>query len=279
MEKGVQRWFVNVSEWSPSGDEFYFLLSLLPPHEHSAITRFVKLEDRKRALVSRLLQYALVHEVLGIPFDEIIIKRTVEGKPYLEYNKQNLEFPNFNFNASHHGDYVAIASEPLCLVGLDIVSLLIPKQETTHDFIGNFSSYLTGLEWENIIKAGTSDDILGQFYRYWCLKEAFVKAIGAGMGYGLDKLEFHHNNWTNISIHVDGDELKQWRFSVSELGEKHWVSIARGHPQEAIESYRKVLNKVEFEEHEYHFGLQLPNRGFVLRKVGQLVPVSHRASY
>lgn len=41
------------------------------------------MEDRKRALVSRLLQYALVHEVLGIPFDGIVIKRTPEGKPYL----------------------------------------------------------------------------------------------------------------------------------------------------------------------------------------------------
>lgn len=45
--------------------------------------RFLKMEDRKRALVSRLLQNALVHEVLGIPVDEIIIKRTIEGKPYL----------------------------------------------------------------------------------------------------------------------------------------------------------------------------------------------------
>ena len=41
------------------------------------------MEDRKRALVSRLLQYALVHQVLGIPYDEIVIKRTSEGKPYL----------------------------------------------------------------------------------------------------------------------------------------------------------------------------------------------------
>lgn len=50
---------------------------------HLCIARFVKMEDRKRALVSRLLQYALVHQVLGIPYDEIVIKRTLEGKPFL----------------------------------------------------------------------------------------------------------------------------------------------------------------------------------------------------
>ncbi|KAF8395621.1 hypothetical protein HHK36_019571 [Tetracentron sinense] len=167
MEKGVRRWLIDISQWSPSHHEFSFVVSLLPLQEHSSIMRFVKLEDRKRALVSRLLQYALVHEVLGIPFDEIVIKRTLEGKPYLEFDKENFEFPNFNFNASHHGDYVAIASEPLCLVGLDIVSHIIPKKETTHEFIENFSSYFSSLEWDNIVNGGTCDEILDEFYRYY----------------------------------------------------------------------------------------------------------------
>ncbi|KAG2650394.1 hypothetical protein PVAP13_1NG193957 [Panicum virgatum] len=38
-----------------------------------------------------------------------------------------LTFPNFNFNTSHQGDYVGIASEPLCLVGLDIISVFKPQ--------------------------------------------------------------------------------------------------------------------------------------------------------
>lgn len=36
---------------------------------------------------------------------------------FQDYDKFGLRFPNFNFNVSHHGDYVAIASEPVCLVG------------------------------------------------------------------------------------------------------------------------------------------------------------------
>ncbi|KAJ0102658.1 hypothetical protein Patl1_05888 [Pistacia atlantica] len=128
--------------------------------------QILKMEDRKRALVSRLLQNALVHEVLGIPVDEIIIKRTIEGKPYLECDKVGMEFPNFNFNVSHHGDYVAIASEPLCLVGLDIVSCIIPCRETVPQFVQNFSSYFSSFEWDEIINAGTCDEILIEFYRY-----------------------------------------------------------------------------------------------------------------
>ncbi|XP_042484614.1 L-aminoadipate-semialdehyde dehydrogenase-phosphopantetheinyl transferase-like isoform X2 [Macadamia integrifolia] len=258
MEKGVRRWLVDISKWNPSRDEFSFLVSLFPPDEHSSITRFVKFEDRKRAIVSRLLQYALVNEVLGIPFNEIIIRRTIEGKPYLE-SKENLEFPNFNFNVSHHGDYVGIASEPLCLVGLDIVSHFIPRHETSLEYLANFSPYLSRLEWDSIVSAGTSDQILAEFYRYWCLKEAFVKAIGAGVGYRLDQLEFHHTDWSGISVHIDGEESTEWKFFLFELGGKrHWVSVAKGHPRMAITSYKRTLKCTEFELDEHYLRLQLP---------------------
>ncbi|XP_059628444.1 uncharacterized protein LOC132271166 [Cornus florida] len=273
LEKGVRRWLVDISEWNPSPQDFFFAISFLPPHEHSSITRFVKLEDRKRALVSKLLQYALVHEVLGIPLEEIVIKRTAEGKPYLECDNVNLEFPNFNFNASHHGDYVAIASEPVCLVGLDIVSHFIPERETIQEYIQNFSSYFSSLEWNNIINADTCDGMLNEFYRYWCLKEAFVKAMGIGVGYRLDHVVFHHTNWTNIFVEVDGEELKDWRFWLFELAKGHLVCIAKGHPRTATKSYKKTLKRLQFDEEEYHLGLHLPSVGFMLQTVNELISV------
>ena len=78
----------------------------------------------------------------------------------------NLKFPNFNFNVSHHGDYVAVASEPICLVGLDIVSNSIPGKESIPDFIQIFTSNLSKLEWDNVVNAGTEDEMLSIFYRY-----------------------------------------------------------------------------------------------------------------
>ncbi|XP_030489062.2 uncharacterized protein LOC115705765 isoform X1 [Cannabis sativa] len=293
LERGVQRWAVDISNWDPNPQDFSFALSLLPPtfNHHTSITRFVRLEDRKRALVSRLLQYALVHQVLGIPYDEIVIKRTPEGKPYLENGKVGEEFPNFNFNASHHGDYVAIASEPLCLVGLDIVSLVIPWRETVEDFIRSFSSYFSSLEWDNIVSAGTSNDVLAEFfrftdkeisqvqlmndggYRYWSLKEAYVKALGSGVSYDLENVEFHHCNWKNISVKIYGRAMPEWRFWLSELGKGHLVAVARGHPRLATESYKKTLKYAEFDEEEYRKGLHLPNIDFVYRTVEEVIQI------
>ncbi|OIT28853.1 PREDICTED: L-aminoadipate-semialdehyde dehydrogenase-phosphopantetheinyl transferase-like [Nicotiana attenuata] len=272
LEKGVQRWAVDISEWNPSPHYFSFAMSFLPQHEHSSITRFFKIEDRKRALVSRLLQYAVVHQVLGIPYNEIVIRRTAEGKPYLECDKPNLELPNFNFNASHHGDFVAIASEPICLVGLDVVAQTIPEKESVEDFIQSFSSYFSRLEWFNIYNAGSSRQILSEFYRYWSVKEAFVKAIGEGVGYKLDTVEFHHKNWENIVVKADGKELKDWRFWLLELGKDHVASIARCHPTFATTSYKRTLKQTQCNDEECNMGLNLPNASFIFRKVEDLLP-------
>lgn len=61
---------------------------------------------------------------------------------------------------------VAIASEPVCLVGVDIVSYDVPQGETTTEFIQFFSSYFSSLEWDNIVNSGTLNDVLTEFYRY-----------------------------------------------------------------------------------------------------------------
>ncbi|CAN1185881.1 L-aminoadipate-semialdehyde dehydrogenase-phosphopantetheinyl transferase [Linum perenne] len=276
MEKAAKRWIVDISEWNPSPADFSRAVILLPRHEHSSIARFVKAEDRKRALVSRLLQYSLVNEVMGIGFDEIVIKRTLEGKPYLVSQEQECDrvqagLPNFNFNVSHHGDYVAIASEPLCLVGVDIVSCAKPDGETTETFIQAFKSYFSRLEWDNINKAASPDETLAEFYRYWSLKEAYVKATGSGLSTGLDKVEFRHDNWTNITISIDKKLDEEWRFQLHELPKQHWLSIARGHPKAAVESYKETMKGTVFSEEEFEESVQLPSVGIITITVEQLI--------
>ncbi|KAF3327230.1 L-aminoadipate-semialdehyde dehydrogenase-phosphopantetheinyl transferase-like isoform X1 [Carex littledalei] len=268
--EGVRRWLVDISGWNPSEHRFQSLLSLLPPQQQPQVTRFVKLEDRKRALVSRLLQYSLVTDVLGIPFDKISILHTTEGKPYLK-NKEKLLYPNFNYSVSHHGDYVGVACEPICLVGFDIVSITKPQMETTLQYLNNFMPYFTPFEWDNIVHAGPSNNTLTEFYRYWCLKEAYVKAIGAGLGFGLNRLEFHHNNWTDIYLCIDGIRSDNWRFFIFELENNHLACVAKGHPKEAIESYQVTLTMDSFDEEEYLHAVEFPEPGFISLVVDQLV--------
>lgn len=52
-----------------------------------------------------------------------------------------------------------------------------------------------------------------------------MKAIGAGVGYKLDDVEFQHTSWDNIYVKVAGKELKDWKFWLSELGQNYSVSF------------------------------------------------------
>ncbi|XP_023767655.1 uncharacterized protein LOC111916270 isoform X2 [Lactuca sativa] len=239
MEKGVKRWLVNISQWNPTPNEFSIAMSVLPQEQHSSITRFMKTEDQKRALVSRLLQYALVHEVLEIPFEEIIIHRTPE----------------------------------------DIVCCVNPGKETVSEFIRNFSSYFSSSEWEKIVNAGSDDHVLDVFFRNWCLKEAFVKALGTGVGYKLDYVEFQHKDWADIYVKVDGDTLKDWNFWLFELQGRHRVAVARGNPRMASESYKKTLKQTHFDNDLYKLGFHLPNPRFLTRTVEELCALFHLCSY
>lgn len=110
------------------------------------IMKYIFMPDKIRSLLSELLQYALVTKyfssgLLTKPDANIdnqlnagiCIKRTVVNKPYLHpitqfdqnlnsnENDDVLRYANagtFNFNASHHGDYVAIVSHPCLLVSI-----------------------------------------------------------------------------------------------------------------------------------------------------------------
>ncbi|KAG8089156.1 hypothetical protein GUJ93_ZPchr0011g27894 [Zizania palustris] len=264
-----RRWLVDVAQWRPSPAQFQAAATLLPPHDRRAIARFVREDDRKRALVSRLLQYSLIHHALGIPLHQIRINRTLEGKPYLQ--NKNASFPSFNFNTSHQGDYVGIASEPMCLVGLDIVCISNPQRETALEFISSFTSYLTDHEWNCIVSSGTPDEMLNEFCRYWCLKEAFVKAIGAGVGFGLQRLEFHHVNWTNISLCIDGEEARKWRFWLFKLDAMHLASIAKGHREDATDSFKRTFPDVVVQEEELNTAVEIPEEAFTFWSVEQLI--------
>lgn len=57
------------------------------------------------------------------------------------------------------------------------------------------------------------------------------------------------------------------------------VSIARGHPSSAAESYKRTLKRVDFGEQEYCLALHLPNGSFKLQTVEQLVSAQCIAVY
>ena len=56
------------------------------------------------------------------------------------------------------------------------------------DFISMFTSQLTGREMAAIKRLASDEDKYTLFFAVWSLKEAYIKAIGLGLGFDLNQV-------------------------------------------------------------------------------------------
>jgi len=249
---GVVRWAFNFEEWKPTEEEWQQALSLVEPVEKERIGRFRRPvnpplvgrtnPDAKSALMGRLLMRLLVYTELGIPFSEIVFARTQENKPYLK-NKTD-KFPNFNFNVSHAGNLVVLGSEPEHLVGVDVMETKIPGRQQPSEFFSTMTSCFTPFEWSTIRHSPALQKQLDSFFVHWCLKESYIKAVGIGLGFELQRAQFTLNDKsspTSARIAIDGAERANWRFDIDNLI-GHYIASAVGPAHEATDAFKVTMN-------------------------------------
>ncbi|GAX75507.1 hypothetical protein CEUSTIGMA_g2950.t1 [Chlamydomonas eustigma] len=241
------RWYLNTEAWTPSSDEFEFLLNLINEEDQRQVRKFIHEADQKRALASRLLQRACVRLICKCSDSGVQIMRTKGGKPFT-LNQKPKAAPNFNFNVSHEGDYTALAAEPYCLCGIDVAAPLRARRpsgkQSLHQIINTMKGQFHTLEWSCIQSYAQREDMMEDcFLRHWSLKEAYVKARGDGLGFEpLSRAAFTFEDDDSIlaryaTVAVDGVMLNGWRFEIQRLGDKHWVTVARGPPQDIVDAY------------------------------------------
>ncbi|XP_043547761.1 L-aminoadipate-semialdehyde dehydrogenase-phosphopantetheinyl transferase isoform X1 [Chiloscyllium plagiosum] len=231
------RWAFGCGSWQPTRSEWLLAARCVQAEERERIGAFVFARDAKAAMGGRLLIRKLIAEKLMIPWNEIQLARTTKGKPYLA-NPVLTTIPNFNFNISHHGDYAVLAAEPNLQVGVDIVKTDFPGSSSVAEFFRIMNRQFTDYEWKTIKMAGDEWAQLDMFYRHWALKESFIKAIGIGVGFNLQRIEFHasplHMQTGQVSketmMFLDGDQEEAWTFEETILDDNHHVAVALGKP-------------------------------------------------
>lgn len=64
-------------------------------------------------------------------------------------------------------------------------------------------------------------------HRHWCMKEAYIKALGIGLGFDLHRAEFHYHEdliWGDLAhVYIDGVYAAEWQFFLHKLDAEHWV--------------------------------------------------------
>ena len=201
--------------------------------------------------------------------------------------------PNFNYNVSHEGDYVVLASELVCLVGVDVAA---PGQSrkggSPFDLdrvLKSFGSAFTRDELRNIECFGDPAAQDGAFRRNWSCKEAFTKARGDGVGFDLKRCEFTIEEagegllpYTHTAeVSVDGDLLPGWSFLLQPLGD-HWVTVARGPCSDVVDAhgeFTKTLSRRNLDPCGWRREAGAPRSGFEVVGVRDLLPADKLEGY
>ena len=71
-------------------------------------------------------------------------------------------------------------------------------------------------------------------YYFQCLKESYVKALGIGIGFELQRIDFRINTPVltpgvlarDTEVHIDGQRAADWTFEETKLDSSHFVAVA-----------------------------------------------------
>ena len=253
---GRLRWVVDITAWEPGEAEWAALLRQLPEVDSTKVMKYRFRDDQKRAMASRLLQRRASADVFGIAPAAVRIERTKGSKPYLANPRKNsprqptaaaaaAAAPNWNFNVSHEGNFVVLAAEPLLLCGVDVAApgqlRRGDKQRPLEEVFRPLQSCFADAEWAAIRACGPEERPMEMCFRkHWSLKEAFTKARGDGIAFELKRCAFTLRGAAadaadTATVEVDGVPLPEWSFFIQDLGADHWVSVARGPPDAAVD--------------------------------------------
>ena len=151
------------------------LATTLSPSEHERANRFREAEHRRRFVAGRGIQRDVLARYAGVAPERLTFATAPAGKPSLEPNPGDVRF-----NASNAGGLAVIAVIAGLEVGIDIEPLRpIPD---ALDLARRFFSPAE-IEALTVTSARERD---AAFLLAWTRKEAYIKALGGGLGVGLD---------------------------------------------------------------------------------------------
>lgn len=131
--------------------------------------------DGRKPLLRLLAGY------LHCPAEQVQLHHGEHGKPMLDATC------GLHFNWSHSGDQALIAvARDLPLLGVDVEC----RERRTLDVLALAKRFFAPAEYASL--ANLSPEMQMHAFRHlWSLKEAVLKAHGRGMGYGLERIQFH----------------------------------------------------------------------------------------
>ncbi len=171
----VHVWYVSLDQ---SESLLQLLAQTLSDEEHKRAERFHFRKDRDHFIVARgVLRDILSHYLKREP-EDLFFRYNEYGKPMLAKNSGRL-----SFNVSHSGDVALYAVTCGREVGIDVEQI---RPDFAEEPIANrFFSPAEVAVFSDLAAPEKKE----AFFSCWTRKEAFIKATGKGVSFGLDNFD------------------------------------------------------------------------------------------
>lgn len=154
------------------------LSALLTDDEQARAARFFHARDRDRWIVARARMRQLLGQVVGADPADLRFETEPQGRPFLEGAPH---WPSFNL--SHADGVGALAVSADVRVGVDVEAI----RALTDDEM----TWPLSVVERNALDDAPAAERLDAFFRFWTLKEAFIKAVGSGLSLPLGDFDMN----------------------------------------------------------------------------------------
>lgn len=206
------------------------------PDEGAPVFRALSGEERERAatfrskmakrqfLCGRLLARQCLGIYLGRAPETIGIEADVEGKLFVAGER------GLDFNISHKPGCVAVGFSRGGAIGVDVE---VWAPERANEKIGRrFFAPDEVAQLEGL----AAETLAWRFYRFWTLKEAYIKARGLGLKLPLSDFSFSFKDAEVLEQTGEGiriafrgrieDRPERWQFQTTRIARDHLLSVA-----------------------------------------------------
>ncbi len=200
-EGTIDVWHTSLNRSDTDIENFRAMLSA---NEHKRADRFTFPGKRNEYIISRGLLRQVLGQLLGADPAGLTFSYSAKFKPYLPdtWNGHTV-----SFNVSHSHDKAIIAITLDRELGIDI-----EKIRTNVEFI-KLATRFFSLTEVAALKEYSNADLPKAFFACWTRKEAFVKALGKGIWFGLSQFSVAvdpEEACPSLITHWDPEDAAKW---------------------------------------------------------------------
>jgi 4'-phosphopantetheinyl transferase len=199
---------------------------MLNAEELARADRYAFASDRDTYTAAHALVRTMLSRATGLPTAEWRYTRRPFGKPELAASCAG---SGLQFNLSHTRGLVA------CAVAYAEIGLDVEASDHGTDFA--IADQFFAPEEARLVNTAPPEQKPFLFFRFWTLKEAFIKATGEGLHRRLDSFSFSFD-LLRIAFHPEReetphhDEPAAWQFFAHHATENHPLALAVQRPRQ-----------------------------------------------